>query len=75
MISYRYFPLIRSAAFRKIAARSAKGSDSQAGLAARAESMALDTSEAVALEYLAIAEEWDDGMDWLRIEEVLTWGG
>lgn len=37
--------------------------------------MALDTSEAVALEYLAIAEEWDDGMDWLRIEEVLTWGG
>jgi len=49
MISYLYFPAMRSAALRKTAARSAKGRDSQAGLAARAASMAAETSEGEAL--------------------------
>jgi hypothetical protein len=56
---------------RKIAARSANGSDSHAGFAARAASIAFDTSDGVAFEYLAIAEEWDDGLDWVRMDEVL----
>ena len=50
IISYRYFPLIKSAALRKTAALSAKGKDSQAGFAARAASMALDTSSLLAFE-------------------------
>jgi len=41
-------PLIRSAAFRKMAAREAKGRDSQEGLAARAEEIARETSEELA---------------------------
>ena len=40
MISYRYFPDMRSAAFKNTAARSANDKLSQAGLAARAESIA-----------------------------------
>ena len=51
--SYRYFPDIKSAAFKNIAARSAKVMDSHAGLAAKADSMALETSAEVALVYLA----------------------
>jgi hypothetical protein len=51
--SYRYFPLIRSAALRNTAARSANGRDSHADLAVRAKSIALDTSDGVAFEYLA----------------------
>lgn len=57
MISYRYFPLIRSAAFRKIAARSANGRSSHSDLAARANSIALNTSCGVAFEYLATTFE------------------
>ena len=51
--SYRCFPPIRSAAFRNIAALSANVIDSHAGLAARADSMALETSTELALVYLA----------------------
>jgi hypothetical protein len=40
---------MRSAALRKTAARSAKGRDSHAGFAARAASMALETSAGVAV--------------------------
>jgi hypothetical protein len=50
MISYLYFPAIKSAAFRNTAARSAKGRDSQAGFAWSAASMAAETSEGEALE-------------------------
>jgi len=50
MISYLYFPAIRSAALRKMAALSEKGRDSHAGFAASAASMAADTSEGEALE-------------------------
>jgi hypothetical protein len=50
MISYLYFPDIRSAAFKKTAALSANGRDSQAGFAARAASMAAETSDGEALE-------------------------
>jgi hypothetical protein len=57
IISYRYFPATRSAALRKIAARSEKGRDSQAGLAAKAASIADETSEGVALEYETTVEE------------------
>lgn len=71
IISYLYFPLIRSAAFKKTAARSAKGNVSHADFAFKAESMALVTSDEVAFEYLATAEAWDAGFDWERIEEVL----
>ena len=72
MSSYRYFPLMRSAALRNIAARSTKGNVSQAFLAANAESMALDTSEELAFEYFAIASACDEGILCVRIEEVLT---
>lgn len=41
--SYLYFPAIRSAAFKKMAALSAKGKFSHSGLAARAASIAADT--------------------------------
>ena len=44
---------MRSAAFKKTAALSAKGIDSQAGLAARADLMEFETSEELALVYLA----------------------
>jgi hypothetical protein len=50
MISYLYLPAMRSAALRKMAARSEKWRDSQAGLAERAASIAVDTSEGEALE-------------------------
>jgi hypothetical protein len=63
---------MRSAALRKIAARSAKGRLSHAGFAARAESIACWTSDAEALEYLATGVECDEGFDCVRIEEVFT---
>jgi len=56
MRSYRYFPEMRSAALRKMAARSAKGRDAHSAWAERAESMALETSAGLAVEYLATTE-------------------
>jgi hypothetical protein len=50
MISYLYFPAIRSAAFRKMAALSENGRDSHAGFAASAASIAAETSDGKALE-------------------------
>jgi hypothetical protein len=72
MSSYLYLELMRSAALRKIAARSAKGRLSQKGFAAKAESIACWTSDADALEYLAMGVECDEGFDCVRIEDVLT---
>ena len=63
---------MRSAALRNIAALSAKGNVSHAFLAANADSMALDTSEELAFEYLAIVSACDDGMFCVRTVEVLT---
>lgn len=57
---------MRSAALRKTAALSAKGRDSHAGLAARAASMAFETSEELALVYLAIISWWAAGFDWVK---------
>lgn len=56
-MSYLYFPAIRSAAFKKIAALSENGRDSHAGLAAKAASIAADTSDGEAFEYEATVEE------------------
>ena len=64
---------MRSAALRKIAARSANGRLSQEGFAARADSIAWLTSDVDALEYLATGVEWDEGLDCVRIEDVLTY--
>jgi len=50
MISYLYFVAIKSAALRKMAARSEKGRASHSGLAESAASIALETSEGEALE-------------------------
>lgn len=47
--SYLYLPEIRSAALRKMAARSAKGKLSHAGFAARAASIAVVMSLGLAL--------------------------
>lgn len=71
MISYLYFVEIKSAALRNTAARSANGSDSHAGFAARAESIAFFTSTELALEYLATTSAWDEGSCCVRIEELL----
>jgi hypothetical protein len=71
IISYLYFPAIRSAALRKIAARSEKGRDSHAGFAARAASIAAETSDGEALEYEAMVEEWFDGFCCVEMDEVL----
>jgi hypothetical protein len=60
-MSYLYFPAIRSAAFRNTAARSANGRDSHAGFAARAASIAAETSDGKAFEYEAMVEEWLEG--------------
>jgi hypothetical protein len=73
MISYRYLPAIRSAALRNMAARSEKGRDSQAGLAASAASIAADTSEVEAFEYDAIVEEWLAGFCWVDMDDVLIY--
>jgi hypothetical protein len=62
IISYLYLPETRSAALRKMAARSAKGRDSHSAFAERAASMAAETSDAEALEYEAIVEEWLAGL-------------
>lgn len=72
IISYLYFPAIKSAALRKTAALSENGRDSHAGLAARAASMAAETSDGDALEYDAMVEEWFDGFCCLDIVEVLS---
>lgn len=71
MISYLYLPPMRSAALRKMAARSTKGVASHDSLAARAASMAALTSDALALEKLATASAWEDGLDCVRTEEFL----
>ena len=52
---------MRSAALRKMVARSAKGSVSQADLATMAESMAEEISAGVAVEKLATGEAWSEG--------------
>lgn len=70
IISYRYLVEIRSAAFKKTAARSAKGRDSQADLASSAASMALLTSTLLALEYFATTSACAAGLCWVRIEEL-----
>ena len=57
---------MRSAALRKIAALSAKGMDSHAGLAARADSIAFETSEELALVYLAIISRCAAGFGWVE---------
>ena len=72
-MSYLYFPLIRSAALRNMAARSVKGMASHCAFAASAESMACATSEAVAFEYWAIALEWEEGFNCVEVAEVLIW--
>jgi hypothetical protein len=74
MISYRYFLAIKSAAFKKIAALSENGRDSHSAFAARAASIAAETSDGEAFEYEAIVEEWFDGFCCLEIEEVLIYG-
>jgi hypothetical protein len=71
IISYLYFPAIRSAAFKNTAARSAKGRDSHAGFAARAASIAAETSDGEAFEYVAIVEEWFEGFCCWDMVEVL----
>jgi hypothetical protein len=62
---------MRSAVFKKIAALSEKGRDSHSGLAARAASMAAETSDGEALEYEAIVEEWFEGSCCLDMDDVL----
>lgn len=54
--------LTRSAALRKIAARSANGIFSQELLASRAESMDLETSAVEALDQEAMESAWEAGM-------------
>lgn len=71
MISYRYLEDMRSAAFRKTAARSANGSVSHAGLAANADSMAVLTSAVLALEYLATTSACEEGLCCVRMEELV----
>jgi hypothetical protein len=71
MISWRYFPDIKSAALRKMEARSEKVRDSHAGLAASAASIAAETSEGLALEYEATTDEWFEGFFWVNTIEVL----
>jgi hypothetical protein len=68
MRSYRYLVLIRSAALRKMAARSANGSDSQSALASRAESMAARTCCGDASEYVATVLWWSAGLACLPVE-------
>lgn len=54
-----------------MAARSENGRDSHAGFAASAASMAFETSEGLALEYEATAEEWLAGLFWVEMEDVV----
>lgn len=54
-----------------MAALSANGRASHAGLAASAASIAADTSEGEAFEYDAMVEEWLAGVCCLDMEEVL----
>lgn len=69
--SYLYFPAIRSAAFRKMAALSAKGRFSHSGLAARAASMAADTWAGEACDEDARAVPWAEGIFWRTTELVV----
>ena len=73
--SYRYFPLTRSAALRNTAALSAKGNVSHAGFAARAESIAFETSEELACEYLATCSTCDEGFGcaWIDSVSIYSW--
>lgn len=71
MSSYLYLPLMRSAALRKMAARSAKGIDSHDDLAASAESMAFVTSSGDALDAVATMSACEDGLDCDVVEDVL----
>lgn len=73
MISYRYFVLMRSAAFRKTAARSANGRLSQLGFAAKADSIACLTSAGEALLYLATGVECDEGLTWVKMFAVVIY--
>jgi hypothetical protein len=73
MMSYRYLVEMRSAALRKMAARSAKESASHAGLAASAASMAFLTSSPLALEYVATTSEWFDGLYCVPMFDVLIY--
>lgn len=72
MISYLYLVLMRSAAFRNMAARSAKGKLSHAGFAANAESIACLTSSEEALEYLATEVVKDEGFACVMTFSVVT---
>lgn len=72
MISYLYLVLMRSAAFRNMAARSAKGKLSHAGFAASAESIACLTSSEEALEHLATEVEKDEGFACVTTLSVVT---
>jgi len=71
MMSYLYLPAMRSAAFKKTAARSENGSPSHDCFAARAASMAAETSALDALEYDAIVVAWEEGSDCVSTEESL----
>jgi len=70
MISYLYFPLTRSAAFRKMAALSAKGSISHDLFASSAASIALETSSGLAFENLATTLACEAGLACVRVDEV-----
>jgi len=72
MISYRYLPAIKSAAFKKIAARSAKGIDSQKGIAVVALFIAFPMMAGEALQYEATVEAWSDGFFCVDMLEVWT---
>lgn len=75
MISYLYFPLMRSAAFRKMAARSANGNVSHADFADSAESIAVLTFFGLAFAYLATTSACEAGLGWLAREEASDCGG
>lgn len=66
MTSYRYLVEMRSAALRKMLARSAKGVEAHDSRADRAASIADWTWGAVALEYEARGA-CEEGLDWVRV--------
>lgn len=70
---YRYFLLIRSAALRKMAARSPHGKASHAALAARAPSIARATVASSASWYVQRCRAWSEGITCLASFPVLTY--
>lgn len=62
MTSYLYFPLIKSAALRKTAARSENGRLSQSSFAANAASMAVLTSAVDAFDHFATTLRCEAGL-------------